>query len=499
MPIYGDLTRSNSFTKGDMKMVKKIATFLMAMLLCCPACMAEEALQEYVLYDGTASVSGNWQLAIGVNTTNAQGSFDPSLITEDGYFTVEYTGSVKAVYLAFSDWQNGTWASVNVPSTCEADGKLLTATFTYNQCYIQYGQKDFSAVDQICVGSTTAAGETTIHRIIWHGKPVQDELGADAILFRGAASAAAMNSNLTYCFTKHVGGEFDAAQINPGARIYAEYAGPRNGIYLALSSHSGATHWSRVNAGEIVELENGRFGAYFDYNAMTKAWGTNFARLDQFNVFTSTAKEVTLYKLAYFAGEGAPVDTSDGRWDRPDTGIAFIGDSICQNALLIYGDWNTILGRKDCCNFGIGAQTTVELRSRIGELADRQYWMVVFICGINDIGRGYTKEEIVANYEAMINAIREKNPECEFLLVSVLPTTSAFYAGQQAKINLLNMAYKRFASKTPGVTYVDVYSSFTPQTGEYAYPELLSDGLHPNQAGYEKMAEIIGPYLPEEE
>lgn len=476
-------------------MLKRIIACLLVMMLGLPA-MAEEALQEHILYDGTATVSGNWQLAIGVNTTNSQGKFDPSLITEDGYFTVEYTGSMKAVYLAFSEWDSGTWASVNVPSNCDSDGKLLTATFTYNQCYIQYGKKDFSAVDQICVGSTTASGETTIHRIVWHGKPIQDDLGADAVLFRGAASAAAVNSNLMYCFTKHVGGEFDAAQINPGARIYAEYTGPKNGVYLALSSHSGATHWSRVNASEIVELGDGRYGAYFDYGAMTKAWGTNFARLDQFNIFTATSSEVTLHRLAYFAGEGAPTDTSDGRWDRPDTGIAFIGDSICQNALLIYGDWNTILGRTDCCNFGIGAQTTVELRSRIDELADRRYEMVVFICGINDIGRGYTKEEIVANYDAMITAIREKNPDCEFLLVSVLPTTSAFYAGQQAKINLLNMAYKRFASKTPGVTYVDVYSSFTPKTGEYAYPELLSDGLHPNLAGYDKMAEIIAPYLP---
>ena len=207
---------------------------------------------------------------------------------------------------------------------------------------------------------------------------------------------------------------------------------------------------------------------------------------------------MTLHRIAYFAGEGDPVDTSDGRWDRPDTGIAFIGDSICQNALLIHGDWNTILGRSDCVNFGIGAQTSVDLRARIGELAGRDYRMVVFIIGINDIGRGYTKEEIVANIDAMITAIRAQNPDCEFLLVSVLPTTDAFYAGQQAKINLLNMAYKRYASKTPGVTYVDAYSSFTRKTGEYAYPELLSDGLHPNGAGYAVMAGILADYLPEE-
>lgn len=477
--------------------MKKLIMLLAVLLMLQPAVLAEEeAFVETVLFDGTATVSGNWQLATGVNTTNANGAFDPSLITEDGYFTVEYNGSVRAVYLAFSEWQSSTWASVNVPASCVTSGDLCTATFTFDQCYIQYGSKDFSAIDQICVGSTTAAGETTIRRIVWHGRPLKDDLNADAVLFRGSVTANAANSNMAFCFTSHVGGEFDASQINEGARFYVEYSGARNGVYLAFSSHSGARQWSRVNPDETVELENGRYASYFSYDNFARTWGTNFARLDQFTVFSSTASEVTLHRLAYFAGNGDPVDTSDGRWDRPDTGIAFIGDSICQNALLIYGDWNKILGRNDCANYGIGGQTTVECRARIDELASRDYEMIVFICGINDIGHGYTKEEIVANYDAMIEAVREKNPDCEFLLVSTLPTTDAFYTGQQSKINLLNMAYKRYASKTKGVTYVDVYSSFTAKTGEYAYPELLSDGLHPNAAGYEKMAEILNKYLP---
>lgn len=479
--------------------MKRLFVFLLMLLVAFPACAEDsDGLIQTVLFDEEATVHNNWELAASVNTTNANGRFDPSLISEDGYFTVEYTGSLKAVYLAFSDWQSGLWASVNVPSACELQGGVYTATFTFSQCYIQYGSKDFSAVDQICVGSTTAAGDTVIRRIVWHGKPVSDDLNATAVLFKGAAVSNALNANMTYVFTRHVGGEFDAAAINAGSRFYVEYTGPAGGVYLALSSHSGATQWSRVNASETVALADGRYASYFDYDDFSAIWGTNFARLDQLTVFSATSKPVTLHRIAYFEGTGDPVDTSDGRWSRPDEGIAFIGDSICQNALLMYGDWNRILGRSDCCNYGIGAQTTVELRARIDELAVRNYSLVVFICGINDIGRGYTKEEIVANYDAMISAIRQKNPDCQFILVSVLPTTDAFYAGQQAKINLLNMAYKRYASKAAGVTFVDVYSSFTAKTGDYAYPELLSDGLHPNADGYAVMAGILKQYLPEE-
>ena len=470
----------------------------MLLLAAMPALAEDDGFVEVVLFDGEATVSGNWQLAASANTTNANGSFDPSLISEDGWFTVEYNGSNKAVYLAFSDWESGTWASVNVPSACTNEGGLLTATFTFSQCYIQYGGKDFGAVDQICVGSTTAARDTTIRRIVWHGRPLQDDLNATATIFRGSATASSNNASLHYAFTAHVGGDFDASQINPGSRFYVEYSGARNGVYLALQSHSGATQWSRVNADETQELENGRYVAWFNYDNFARAWGTNFARLDQLTVYTTTPRAVTLHRIAYFAGEGEPTDTSDGRWSRPDTGIAFIGDSICQNPIYSFGDWNAILGRSDCSNFGIGSQTTVECRARIGELAARDYSAIVFICGINDVGRGYTKEEIVANYDAMISAVRAQNPDCQFLIVSVLPTTEAFFAGQQGKINLLNMALKRYASKTQGVTYVDVYSSFTAKTGAYAYPELLSDGLHPNREGYAVMAELLTPYLPAE-
>ena len=111
------------------------------------------------------------------------------------------------------------------------------------------------------------------------------------------------------------------------------------------------------------------------------------------------------------------------------------------------------------------------------------------------LDNGYTKEEIVQNYAAMIETVQANNPDCQFVILSTLPTTSAFYSGQQGKITLLNMAFKRFANKTPNVTFVDAYSAFCPKAGEYAYAELLSDGLHPNAEGCAKIAEMLTPYL----
>ena len=160
-------------------------------------------------------------------------------------------------------------------------------------------------VIQVAVGGvfTTAARDTTIRRIVWHGRPLQDDLNATATIFRGSATASSNNASLHNAFTAHVGGDFDASQINPGSRFYVEYSGARNGVYLALQSHSGATQWSRVNADETQELENGRYVAWFNYDNFARAWGTNFARLDQLTVYTTTPRAVTLHRIAYFAGE----------------------------------------------------------------------------------------------------------------------------------------------------------------------------------------------------
>ena len=432
---------------------------LLVCLLCClllGLALAEDPMTETVLFEGSQPASGGWNLALTIDTTNVNGTFDPSLISENGYFAVTYDGVQNGVYLALSDWEGGVWAQINVPSTCTQTDGLYTAVFSFEQCRMAYGSMDFAAADQICVGTSASTKTMVIHKVAWYGAAQTDSLGADEVLFSGAATSTAQNECLVFRFTQHVGGTFDASQMRTDSRLYVEYSGAKYGVYLFES---------------------------------------NFARLDQISVYSSGKQPVTLHKLAYFAGTGEIVDSSDGRWDRPDTGIAFIGDSICQNAKLFYGDWNTILGRSDCANYGIGGQTTLECRARIGELAARNYRQIVFICGINDIGHGYTKEEIVQNYAAMIETVQASNPDCQFVILSTLPTTSAFYSGQQGKITLLNLAFKRFANKTPNVTFVDAYSAFCPKAGEYAYPELLSDGLHPNAEGYAKIAEMLTPYL----
>ncbi len=461
-------------------------------------------MKETVLYSSKYPISSAWKMGPSVYTTNGGGDFEAVNITEDGYFKISYTGTEGAVRLAFQNMNASDWIYVDTPTeTIKNEDGSYTSTFSYEDCVKAYGSDSFIKVESIGVATSESTEKVMITNISWYGYYTTLELGETAVLYEGMVTSTSINTNMTFFFTKHVGGEWDASVINEGSFFYVEYTGEEGGIYLAFLSASGGTNWATVYPDETGINATGKYYSIYTYESVAKAYGTNFNRLDQIQVFSATSKEVTLRRILYFTGEGAPVDTSDATWDRPDTGIAFIGDSIVQNPLVdtshLKGiDWNGILNREDCVNYGIGGQTTQECAARIDELAKKNYSKVVMLCGINDIGRGLTNSQIVDNYETMVEALCEKNPEIEIYIISVLPTTPAFYTGMQSMITALNTRLQAFALKYENVTYVDCHSSFVGED-EYCKDGLTFDGLHPNLTGYEVIAEILTPYLEEKE
>lgn len=471
-------------------------------VLCIGASAEDKKMVDCNIFSGSEKIPTAWTLGPQIQTSNGSGNFDPTEITKDGYFTIDYIGTEGAVYLAFSEWTTSKWASVNAPTSTAKTDSGFTSTFSFEDCAKIYESEDFSDVDVICVGSANAEGETIITDISWHGYPAASDLGETALLFKGSKEAESIGINLTFFYTKHVGGDWDASTINEGSCFYAEYLGEEDGVYLALTSASGATDWVAVYPDETGKTENGRFYSIFKYENFSKKFGTNFKRLDQIQVYSNKNAKITLKRIAYFTGTGNPIDTNGiDTWDRDDTGIAFIGDSIIQNPLVDSAhlkkiDWNGILNRTDCSNYGIGGQTTMECSARIDELAKKHYSKVVMLCGINDIGRGYSNQQICDNYKTMFSALKTANSDIEIYLISVLPTTDKWYTDAQDKIVALDKDLKTLADNESNITFVDVYPSFISDNG-YCKPELVFDGLHPNLEGYSVIANILNPYLGE--
>lgn len=455
---------------------------------------------DYNIFSGLEKIAEAWTLGPQIQTSNGSGTFDPTEITKGGQFTVNYSGTEGAVYLVFSQWDNSKWISINTPTSTVKTSSGYTSFFSFEDCAKLFGDEDFSDVNVICAGSGNAKGETVITNISWHGNTAAPDLGETAMLFKGSKKGETVGTNIAFFYTKHIGGKWDASLINESSYFYAEYLGAEDGIYLAFLSASGATDWVAVYPDETGKTDEGRYYSIFKYENFSKKFGTNFKRLDQIQAYCNKNEKITLKRIAYFSGIGDPVDSmGTDNWDRSDTGIAFIGDSIVQNPLtdsehLNNVDWNGILGRTDCSNYGVGGQTTMECTARINEPAKKNYSKVVFLCGINDIGKGYTNMQICDNFRSMFNAFKTNNPNIQIYLISVLPTTNVWYTNAQDKIVELDNDLNALAKSESNVTFVDCYPYFVGSDG-YCKPELVFDGLHPNLSGYKIIADILKPYL----
>lgn len=324
--------------------------------------------------------------------------------------------------------------------------------------------------------------------------PITQAQEGNIVIFEGAKSAKGKDAVLDFIFTKHAGGTFDPRIMTKGSLLAAEYyCQDENGLYLALLSHSGGTRWATLQPTSITPLGDNRWRAEFSFIAISMRINRLFHLLDEIRPLCSSDKSVILQKLEYIEGDGIPLSYPENVWYVPTEGIAFLGDSITQNVFYNEGDFNILLKRKDCVNYGIGAQTTVHMLNRVDVIAGRNHKQLVLWCGINDLGSSFPGA-IMDRVSAMIDLVRSQNSGIRFTIISVLPTTDAFFKGQQHKIVQLNDLYRAYADTHTDTDFCDIYPYFVADNG-YCKPELMLDGLHPNHEGYQILAEHLPAYL----
>lgn len=321
------------------------------------------------------------------------------------------------------------------------------------------------------------------------------ENGERVYLGAGNTKKGEKGSVLWEAFTVHAGGTvFDMAGINEGCYFEAKYTGAEGGVYLELISYSGGSESAVVWPAQTYTDEQGRMTAVFTYDTIASIYGTDFQLVDILRVCTGANQETSLLDISYVPGSSGEVHPENGKWDRSMEGIAFVGDSIVQNALTYYGDWNGILGRTDCVNYGITNQTTYEIVRRLDDVLLGNYEKIVLICGINDLGQSREYQGTIDNYYAMLDKITEVLPNAGICVMSVLPTSSEYLSQDTKRVEALNEKLKELVQEYDHAVYVDCYSEFVTTQG-YCNPDYVSDGLHPNDMGYGVIAEILNPYL----
>lgn len=154
--------------------------------------------------------------------------------------------------------------------------------------------------------------------------------------------------------------------------------------------------------------------------------------------------------------------------------VAF-GDSLTLGTGAENGGYPALLGPRlgvTLQNLGAAGETTTDGLRRVAEIETLQPRVVLLCFGGNDVLRGQSREQMFANLGAMIDRLHAQG---SFVVLIGIRGASALRDGNAASFRKL--AEEKQVMHIPNLL-----------DGLLSTPSLMSDYVHPNDAGYEKIA-----------
>jgi lysophospholipase L1-like esterase len=183
-------------------------------------------------------------------------------------------------------------------------------------------------------------------------------------------------------------------------------------------------------------------------------------------------------RVALFANE--PVKT--GR-------VIFLGNSITEG-----GKWVQLTGDSTVINRGISGDITFGVLRRLDDVIKRKPAKLFILIGINDIGMDIPDAVIADNYRKIIQRVQKHSPSTQIYVQSLLPLNPDVknfpqHYDKQTHVVNTNQLIKKVVADAK-VQYIDIFSLFQNSQkrldATYTY-----DGLHLNQAGYDRWAKYL--------
>ena len=184
-----------------------------------------------------------------------------------------------------------------------------------------------------------------------------------------------------------------------------------------------------------------------------------------------------------------------------DYDIEFIGDSITQGWEEAGKNvWQELGGKYKVINFGVSGDRTEHVLWRFGQgqLAGIKAKVAVVMIGTNNSGKKkdgtepYSDAEILAGVTAIVNEIRQRQPDTKILLFGIFPRGKTFNA-QRGRVLQVNQALAKL-DDGKNISCLDIGSQLIEPDGSIA-PDMMKDALHPGEKGYRIWAAAMEPKL----
>ena len=178
--------------------------------------------------------------------------------------------------------------------------------------------------------------------------------------------------------------------------------------------------------------------------------------------------------------------------------IEFIGDSITQFWERAGSNvWKQYYGKLKAINMGVSGDQTQHVLWRFehGQLNGIKAKVAVVMIGTNNSKTNqFTEGQILEGVTAVVQQIRERQPNTKILLLAIFPRGETF-SEQRGKILQVNEALAKLDDESH-IFYLDIGALFIEKGGSIS-KSVMPDYLHPNQRGYEIWAAAMEPKLEE--
>jgi lysophospholipase L1-like esterase len=186
------------------------------------------------------------------------------------------------------------------------------------------------------------------------------------------------------------------------------------------------------------------------------------------------AKNRTAFTLLFFC-----LFLACGKADSKNTAFVMIGDS-----LTAWGDWQTLLDRKDVVNKGRAGDTTEDVLERMEEIYRLKPQTALVMIGINDILKGREAAAVFSNYRRIIRGLLARR------IKPVIQSTLFLAADDRRNEAVADLNHNlRLYAREENLPFLDLNRRLSSHNQLNA--SFTSDGLHLNSAGYRAWGEEI--------
>ena len=186
-----------------------------------------------------------------------------------------------------------------------------------------------------------------------------------------------------------------------------------------------------------------------------------------------------------FEGEIRALEQRDREMPPQPGGVLFVGSSTIR-------DWDLAKSfpRLQPRNYGFGGsqiEDAVRYMDRI--VLPSRPSVVVFYGGDNDLNKGKTPEQVVAQFELFADRLLRELPTARLVVLSIKPSPARWALYPQARE--VNDRLRAYCESDPRCQFVEVGSMLLDRNGQPDAQWYKDDGLHVNEAAYARWAEEL--------